>query len=107
MGLYDKDIAIVYTQPRPGEKLFEEVRLDGEDILPTYHEKIRRFRRPGPSSEALMDWLENLRLLLGAGNIPAIKLHLARLVPEYQGHLPGRDEQLGGNCESEAVGQLN
>ena len=99
-----QDIEIAVTGLRPGEKMFEEVRLDGEDVLPTYHEKIRRFRRQGPGPEVLMDWLENLRLLLAAGNVQAIKLHLARLVPEYQGHLPARDEQL--NDDFKAVGQL-
>ena len=46
-----QDIEIAVTGLRPGEKLFEEVRLDGENILPTYHDKIRRFRGEGPSSE--------------------------------------------------------
>jgi FlaA1/EpsC-like NDP-sugar epimerase len=85
-----QDIEIAVTGLRPGEKMFEEVRLDGEDVLPTYHEKIRRFRRQGPGPEVLMDWLENLRLLLAAGNV--------------QGHLPARDEQLNGDFK--AVGQL-
>src|SRR4051794_29850189 len=83
-----QDIDIAVTGLRPGEKLFEEVQLDGENILPTYHEKIRRFRGRGLSSEALMEWLENLRILLAGGNTQALKIHLARLVPEYQGHVP-------------------
>jgi len=99
-----RDIEISVTGLRPGEKMFEEVRLDGEDILPTYHEKIRRFKRQGPGSEVLLDWMENLRLLLASGNIPAIKLHLARLVPEYQGHLPAREELRAATPK--AVGQL-
>jgi len=88
-----RDIDISISGLRPGEKLFEEVRLDGENILPTYHEKIRRFRGQQPSAESMTDWLENLRLLLAAGNTHALKVHLARLVPEYQGHVPGRDTQ--------------
>jgi len=88
-----QDIEIAVTGLRPGEKLFEEVRLDGEDILPTYHDKIRRFRGEGSNSELLMDWLENLRILLAAGNPISVKAHLARLVPEYQGNVPEVDEQ--------------
>ena len=91
-----QDIDIAVTGLRPGEKLFEEIRLDGENILPTYHEKIRRFRGQGPSRESLTDWLENLRLLLAAENTHAVKAHLARLVPEYQGHVPHMsDPQFG------------
>jgi FlaA1/EpsC-like NDP-sugar epimerase len=34
------DIAISYTGLRPGEKLYEELLNDGENVQPTYHEKI-------------------------------------------------------------------
>jgi FlaA1/EpsC-like NDP-sugar epimerase len=34
------DIDIKYTGLRPGEKLYEELLTDSENILPTYHEKI-------------------------------------------------------------------
>lgn len=35
-----KDIDIVYTGLRPGEKLYEELLSSAETTLPTYHEKI-------------------------------------------------------------------
>jgi len=34
------DIPIEYIGLRPGEKLYEELIIDGEDIVPTDHEKI-------------------------------------------------------------------
>ncbi len=34
------DVAIEFTGPRPGEKLFEELAYDGEGMLPTPHESI-------------------------------------------------------------------
>ncbi len=37
----EKDIKIVYTGLRPGEKLFEELLTDSENTLPTHHPKIR------------------------------------------------------------------
>jgi len=37
---YPEDIDIKITGLRPGEKLFEELLNDGENTLPTHHEKI-------------------------------------------------------------------
>jgi FlaA1/EpsC-like NDP-sugar epimerase len=42
----DEDVAIEYVGLRPGEKLFEELALLGEDYAPSPHEKIRRACRP-------------------------------------------------------------
>lgn len=36
----DKDIKVIFTGLRPGEKLFEEVLSNAENTIPTYHEKI-------------------------------------------------------------------
>ena len=37
---YPDDIDIKITGLRPGEKLFEELLANGENTLPTYHDKI-------------------------------------------------------------------
>lgn len=37
----EKDIRIIYTGLRPGEKLYEEVLSKSEKLLPTYHNKIK------------------------------------------------------------------
>lgn len=37
---YPEDIDIKITGLRPGEKLYEELLADGENTLPTYHDKI-------------------------------------------------------------------
>lgn len=36
----DKDIKIIYTGLRPGEKLYEELLYDKEKGMPTHHPKI-------------------------------------------------------------------
>lgn len=37
----DVDMPIRITGPRPGEKLFEELAYDSEDMIPTAHESVR------------------------------------------------------------------
>jgi len=80
----DEDIEIRYTGLRPGEKLFEELRLDSEDILPTYHDKIKIFRSSKPRPQYLLRWLESLRRVLQVRNSAEVTSHLMALVPEYR-----------------------
>jgi FlaA1/EpsC-like NDP-sugar epimerase len=79
----DVDIPIVFTNPREGEKLYEELSLDCEDLRPTHHEKIRVFEGPVLSQQEVARHLEKLRNLawnrLGTELIWAIK----DVVPEY------------------------
>jgi FlaA1/EpsC-like NDP-sugar epimerase len=87
-----EDIDIRVTGLRPGEKLFEELQLEGENILPTPHEKIRRFRSQAPQPRHIGRWLERMRVLLMEGDSEAQKAHLLQLVPEYQGSAPVRSD---------------
>lgn len=84
----DEDIEIRVTGPRPGEKLFEELQLDQEDMLPTAHEKIMRFRSQAPDACYIAGWLERTKNLLPEADPVALKEHLLLLVPEYQGTRP-------------------
>jgi len=57
----EKDIKIVFTGMRPGEKLHEELCYSEEDLEPTAHEKIRRVRNGNaPDWEWLRGQLELL-----------------------------------------------
>jgi FlaA1/EpsC-like NDP-sugar epimerase len=80
----DVDVPIRFTGLRPGEKLFEELCYEGENILPTHHPKIMRFiSEPIP----LKQTREMLRLLtseLDDASPSQLKLLLKGAVPEYQ-----------------------
>jgi FlaA1/EpsC-like NDP-sugar epimerase len=54
------DIDIRYTGLRPGEKLYEELLMDSENTLPTYHEKIMIARIRNHQSDHLVEDLETL-----------------------------------------------
>ena len=81
----NEDIRIVYTGLRPGEKLFEELFEESEQVEPTAHPKIQRaVRRDLPVFEGL----ERLMVLLetGIGDLTDDTLiqYLQTVVPSYQ-----------------------
>lgn len=80
----DLDIEIRFTGLRPGEKLFEELILTGEDILPTYHEKIRIFCGQQKEPEFMTRWLDQLDELVAIHDEAAVLRHLRQIVPEYE-----------------------
>ena len=88
----DKDIKIVFTGLREGEKLYEELVAVGEGIGPTKHEKIMVLRSDGfygglKSAAELHDWLNSelkqLYELSLRHDSRAIKRKLQEIVPEY------------------------
>jgi len=80
----DVEIEIRFTGLRPGEKLFEELALEGESHLPTYHDKIRIFRGARKSEEFMRLWMADLEELVARESEAAIITHLKGLIPEYQ-----------------------
>lgn len=86
-----KDVDIQVTGLRPGEKLFEELQLSGENVLSTPHRQIKRFRSPRRlEPRDLARWLRRLRTLLVERDREQLTSHLLLLVPEYQGTLTSR-----------------
>ena len=79
----DKDIKIVFTGLRPGEKLFEELKLEGEGIQPTQHDKIWVFKGAEPSFEQVRVWLEELSAMGESRNVHGLISKLQEIVPEY------------------------
>lgn len=85
----DRDIEIVYTGLRPGEKLFEELIAHGEGIVATAHDQIMVLKRQDKREEpaALERHIRNqmARLVAEAGSFDAIRIKMAlkEIVPEY------------------------
>ncbi|MCX5847535.1 MAG: nucleoside-diphosphate sugar epimerase/dehydratase [Deltaproteobacteria bacterium] len=91
----DKDIKIIFTGLREGEKLYEELITVGEGIVPTEHEKIMVLRSDGflnglRSASALQEWLNTELIPLYDAALrhdaKAIKRKLQEIVPEYTPH---------------------
>lgn len=82
-GFDEKDIKIVYTGLRPGEKLFEELLAADENSLPTPHPKLRIAR----ARQAPAVILEQLTTWFSSTTIPGdadVRENLTRWIPEYQ-----------------------
>ena len=84
-----KDIEIVFTGLRPGEKMFEELFLDGEAYDRTTHEKIF-VARNGRAARSVPD-VEALVAAVQAGQLPDVRLALGDLlVRPKRGSDPGK-----------------
>ncbi|MEO8097263.1 MAG: nucleoside-diphosphate sugar epimerase/dehydratase [Acidobacteriota bacterium] len=79
----DEDIELRFTGLRAGEKLYEEVASQGENVVPTSQEKIHVFQGPAVKRADVMAWLSELQSLLERRNATAIVEHLSALIPEY------------------------
>jgi len=89
----DRDVKIIFTGLRDGEKLYEELITVGEGIDPTKHDKIMVLHAgspvgfPAPSKQmqdALLDaQLAELSAAADRFDAPAIKQTLQAIVPEY------------------------
>jgi FlaA1/EpsC-like NDP-sugar epimerase len=77
-------IEIRFVGLRPGEKLFEELLTEGENILPTYHEKIRIFRGPRKDPAEMDAWLTGVEALMAPGDEAGLMRRMVELVPEYR-----------------------
>jgi len=80
-----KDIPIVFTQPYPGEKLFEDILTAEEGTLATKHQRIyvAKTNSATRTGESLKKAIEELRVLASQGNDFAVVEALRKLVPNY------------------------
>ena len=80
----NEDIEIQFVGIRPGEKLYEELVTENEDLLPTNSQKIKVLRLvQNPCFEDLEAWLTDLEMFLQERDAKATVEHLKKLVPEY------------------------
>jgi len=80
-----RDIEIVFTGPRVGEKLSEELFAQDEQPCPTQHEKILVAQGSNTwDSETLRRHVRELEALAREGDAARITAKLREIVPEYR-----------------------
>ncbi len=77
----EDEIPIVFTGLRPGEKMFEEIRLQGEEIHATVHPQIVITEAPQPERDAILRWM--VRASSNSLHEQEVRELLQSLVPEY------------------------
>ena len=83
----DVDIEIKFTGLRPGEKLFEEINHNTENMGPTEHPKIMRFVGEPLPLETIRHGLLAIHEKAASMDANQVKLEIQKLVPEYKPYL--------------------
>jgi hypothetical protein len=101
---HDWDVEVVFTGLRSGEKLFEELFVEGEEYAPTCHEKIFAAHANGDCAACPVDLDRAVEELIGEarrGDEDRIRAKLREIVPRYTpvqrdgaDNPPGRDRDV-------------
>lgn len=87
----EKDIPIIITGLRPGEKLYEEILLDKENMIKTRHEKIYIEEPMEFEYDKLKESMELLNKALTSNSRKEIREILKIIVPSYNPYIPALD----------------
>ncbi|MDF1554457.1 MAG: nucleoside-diphosphate sugar epimerase/dehydratase [Deferrisomatales bacterium] len=89
-----EDIAIEFTGLRPGEKLFEELLIDGEGIQPTEHQKILVAAARKVDLREVERQFQELTFCQRKGDDELVVEKLREIVPEYRPNRQAGDPKL-------------
>ncbi len=95
------DVKLEFTGVRPGEKLFEELLIEGEGISRTRHPKICVWQNRPEDWTRLCAGIKDLLRLADDGSPAAIHRKLKDLVPEYEREPSSQPPALAGAHEPE------
>jgi FlaA1/EpsC-like NDP-sugar epimerase len=79
----DKDIEIVYSGLRPGEKLYEELLNDTENTIPTHHPQIMKAKVHPENFDIINQKVTSLIALFDKQDNNEIVAFMKSIVPEY------------------------
>ena len=80
-----EDIEMNFTGPRAGEKLFEELSIEGEDMQRTRHPKIGIWKNIPMDRDRLRAGIDELATIARADTHSGIVDKIKELIPEYIG----------------------
>jgi len=80
----DKDIQIIYTGLRPGEKLYEELLTSAEKTKATHHPKIKKANVEQIDGDSVLSRIDRLLEDLYSYSSEEVVQIIRGLIPEYQ-----------------------
>lgn len=80
----DRDIKIVFTGLRPGEKLYEELLASAEETIPTHHEKISIARVRSYKYQEIAEQIEELLTINKLQIKENTVFKMKEIVPEFK-----------------------
>jgi len=83
-----EDIEIRFSGIRPGEKLFEELSITGEDVSRTAHPKIGIIMKRPEDFDRVCAGIARLAAMADTASPEAIRSVLREVVPEYRPSVP-------------------
>ena len=78
-----KDIQIIYTGLRPGEKLYEELLANEENTMPTHHSKIMIAKVKEYDFDVISHEINDLILMFEGQDNDVIVRKMKEIVPEF------------------------
>jgi len=78
-----EDIEIEFSGLRPGEKLFEELSIEGEGMLPTKHPKIAILNTIPKDRQVLRQHIDDLVAIAPGQDHQQIVAGIRQIVPEF------------------------
>jgi FlaA1/EpsC-like NDP-sugar epimerase len=87
----DKDIKIVFTGKKEGEKLYEELLTAEEGTEMTQYEKVM-IARKNNISDSFEEKLDRLFDATNTGDKELIKARIYEIVPTYSGYIVGKSK---------------
>lgn len=86
------DIPIVFTGLRPGEKLYEELSIHGENMVPTRHPKIAVWKSQQATPQTVQAMMDDLEPLQHCNDRAVVLRFLQKYIPEMKPWAPEAGE---------------
>src|SRR5437868_7272687 len=78
-----KDIKIIFTGLRPGEKLYEELLNKQEEVIPTHHHKILAAKTSPYDYAKMEEAIDELLQIANTYNDEQVVQKMKSILPEY------------------------